>query len=387
MAPELRKRKSTSEVQKRNGRTADAAAAEKPAPKSKSKGKRKAAEDASPVSIKKQKPTKKPAASPLKSAEKPTKAAKKEAQKKQVEKEEEKGEEEDEEGMLQMDGDSDDFEGEDDENVRNLAAEVDSEDEAPVDKALSFKPGQSVGKTPVVSKDLVKLAKPTGERGVVYIGRIPHGFYEHQMRQYFSQFGPVTRVRLSRNKKTGASKHFAFVEFAESSTAEIVAKTMDNYLLFGHILKCKTIPKEQVHQDLFKGANTRFKPVPRNKMEGLELQKPLGESAWKARVSKEKTRRAEQAAKLKDMGYEFEAPDLKAVPTPPAAAATESAGEEPAKAIEAASTAEENEAAEAETTASSKSRIKKIEAKPEPVPALKGKASKAAKGKGKKVKV
>jgi len=36
---------------------------------------------------------------------------------------------------------------------------------------------------------------------VIYIGHIPHGFYEEQMRGFFSQFGIVTRVRLSRSKK------------------------------------------------------------------------------------------------------------------------------------------------------------------------------------------
>jgi nucleolar protein 15 len=39
------------------------------------------------------------------------------------------------------------------------------------------------------------------ETGVVYLGRIPHGFYEEQMRAYFSQFGDISRLRLSRNKK------------------------------------------------------------------------------------------------------------------------------------------------------------------------------------------
>jgi len=37
--------------------------------------------------------------------------------------------------------------------------------------------------------------------GVLYLGHIPHGFYEDQLRSYFSQFGTVTRLRLSRNKK------------------------------------------------------------------------------------------------------------------------------------------------------------------------------------------
>ena len=38
-------------------------------------------------------------------------------------------------------------------------------------------------------------------KGVLYVGRIPYGFFEEQLKQYFSQFGEVTRIRLSRNKK------------------------------------------------------------------------------------------------------------------------------------------------------------------------------------------
>jgi RNA recognition motif-containing protein len=38
-------------------------------------------------------------------------------------------------------------------------------------------------------------------RGVIYVGRLPHGFYEAQLQGYFSQFGDITRLRLSRNKK------------------------------------------------------------------------------------------------------------------------------------------------------------------------------------------
>jgi len=45
------------------------------------------------------------------------------------------------------------------------------------------------------------LVRKTEDRGVVYLSRIPHGFYEDQLRAYFSQFGDITRLRLSRNKK------------------------------------------------------------------------------------------------------------------------------------------------------------------------------------------
>lgn len=39
------------------------------------------------------------------------------------------------------------------------------------------------------------------QSGVVYIGHLPHGFYEEQLRSYFSQFGTVKRVKVARNKR------------------------------------------------------------------------------------------------------------------------------------------------------------------------------------------
>lgn len=138
------------------------------------------------------------------------------------------------------------------------------------------------------------------------------------MKKYFSQFGRVKRLRLSRNKKTGASKHYAFVEFQSSEVADIVARTMDNYLLFGHILKCKFVPADQVHPNLFKGAGERFKVDPRNKKAGLEMERGVPRAQWEKRVEKEKKRRAERNVALKEMfGYEYIGPELKSVDTVP----------------------------------------------------------------------
>lgn len=162
-----------------------------------------------------------------------------------------------------------------------------------------------------------KLAKLAAQKsisagpGTVYLGRIPHGFYEHEMRQYFKQFGDITQLRLSRNKKTGNSKHYAFIQFSSGDVAEIVSKTMDSYLLFGHILKCKVVPEEQVHAGLWEGANKRFKKVPWNKMEGRKLNAGLDEAGWEKRNAAETARREEKKEKMKAIGYEFEAPALK----------------------------------------------------------------------------
>ena len=95
---------------------------------------------------------------------------------------------------------------------------------------------------------------------MIYVGHIPHGFYEEEMKRYFSQFGTVTRLRLARSKKvscspspliqvypsypffqSGRSKGYAFVEFECDEVAKIVAGTMNNYLMFDKLLKCKSL--------------------------------------------------------------------------------------------------------------------------------------------------
>ncbi|KAG8432160.1 hypothetical protein GDO86_016702 [Hymenochirus boettgeri] len=94
--------------------------------------------------------------------------------------------------------------------------------------------------------------------GVIYIGHIPRALYEPQLKEYFSQFGTVTRLRLSRSKKTGNSKGYGFVEFECDEVAKIVADTMNNYLFCERLLKCEFLPAEKVHPRAFVGCETMF---------------------------------------------------------------------------------------------------------------------------------
>ena len=50
-------------------------------------------------------------------------------------------------------------------------------------------------------------ATPAAPRAtVVYLGHIPHGFYEAEMAGFFAQFGAVRRLRLARSKRTAGSR-------------------------------------------------------------------------------------------------------------------------------------------------------------------------------------
>jgi nucleolar protein 15 len=252
---------------------------------------------------------------------------------------------------------------------------LDSDDEGEEQTQIStYKKGQDVGKIPKGKKP-TKSSTNGSQPGVMYLGRIPHGFYEHEIRAYFGQFGEITRLRVVRNKKTGASRHRAFIEFADAEVADIAARTMDKYLLFGHILTAKIVPPSQVHPELFKGANRRFKVVPWNQMAGRQLERPLSESQWQARISKEEQRRASRAEKLKAMGYEFEAPKLKPAEAKPL---LENNTEEAPKAIEAAPPAEHTKATDKEIEAAKSEEAKPTEeATPQKKKGKKGKKTKS----------
>lgn len=48
---------------------------------------------------------------------------------------------------------------------------------------------------------------------------------------------------------------------------------MDNYLLLGHILRCKVVPKEEVHPELWIGSNRKYRRVPHDRIVQLQQNK------------------------------------------------------------------------------------------------------------------
>ncbi|KAK4988695.1 nucleolar protein [Elasticomyces elasticus] len=237
-----------------------------------------------------------------------------------------------EKGTVAGDTAASDNDGEEDVAVDDQTAALLAGFESSDDEKELADEGAALDKIPDLpdNKNLLNELKEAGKSdantpGVIFVGRIPHGFFEHQMRAYFSQFGEISTLRLSRNRRTGHSKHYAFIRFASSAVADIVAKTMDKYLMFGHILQVKRIPDEQVHENLFKGAGRRFKPAPWAKLEGRRLREGMERKGWEKRVQGENKRRSIKADKMKVLGYDYEMPALKAVDEVPVKQAVDGA--------------------------------------------------------------
>jgi RNA recognition motif-containing protein len=92
----------------------------------------------------------------------------------------------------------------------------------------------------------------------IFIGRLDDSIDEHDLREYFSQFGNITNVTIKRNKEDAKSRGFAFICFDDYDPVDKII------LLNNHRIKSidlnveKAIPKE------FKEPENRNRPTNKN---------------------------------------------------------------------------------------------------------------------------
>lgn len=140
--------------------------------------------------------------------------------------------------------------------------------------------------------------------GVIYVGRLPKQLEERELKRYFGQFGEIVKVRVSRNKKTGASRHYAFVKFKQHDVAAVAAETMNNYLIFGHLLKVHVVdnPKD----NLFPAKMTQgFKEFDWRAKEYAEAMKPKPLETWKKLQAEFEKNKTEKFEELKAQGFDY----------------------------------------------------------------------------------
>jgi nucleolar protein 15 len=103
--------------------------------------------------------------------------------------------------------------------------------------------------------EATKIANKVEDKGpsnIIYLGHIPDGFYENEMKKFFVQFGEVKRVKLFRSEKTNNSKGYAFIQFIQPEVASTVATAMNGYLMMDRSLVSNVIPRSKCHNGMFK---------------------------------------------------------------------------------------------------------------------------------------
>ena len=61
----------------------------------------------------------------------------------------------------------------------------------------------------------------------IYVGNLPFGYGEEEVRQLFGEFGEVQRVSLITDRATGQSRGFGFVEMGDDTMAQAAIAALD----------------------------------------------------------------------------------------------------------------------------------------------------------------
>jgi nucleolar protein 15 len=141
--------------------------------------------------------------------------------------------------------------------------------------------------------------------GVIYVGHLPWGFLDDNLKKYFSQFGNITRIISPKSSKTGRSVGYAFIEFEDEETARIAAKTMNNYILFEKILKCSFVEDKKKYDRIFLKWKKKFEFKERYKIQ-CEKMKKKNKEEIKTMIQGLLDREEQRREKMKELGIKYE---------------------------------------------------------------------------------
>lgn len=125
---------------------------------------------------------------------------------------------------------------------------------------------------------------------------------------YFSQFGRVSKVRVSRSKRTTASRGYAFLQFHHPEVAEIAAEAMNGYMMFGQKLQCQVVPTDKQHPALFKGANRKMEKKPWQSIEAERHNMQRTPVQHQTRMKKLRNRAVKRQKAIQACGIDYDAP-------------------------------------------------------------------------------
>lgn len=71
----------------------------------------------------------------------------------------------------------------------------------------------------------------------IYIGQLPYSVNEEELKEIFSEFGEIGSVSLIKDKFSGRSKGFGFIEMPNNSEADTAIKALNKSTLHGREIK------------------------------------------------------------------------------------------------------------------------------------------------------
>lgn len=71
----------------------------------------------------------------------------------------------------------------------------------------------------------------------IFVGQLPYSVTEDELRDIFSKFGEIASLNLIKDRFSGQSKGFAFVDMPNNSEADMAIKALNKSMLNGREIK------------------------------------------------------------------------------------------------------------------------------------------------------
>lgn len=71
----------------------------------------------------------------------------------------------------------------------------------------------------------------------IYVGQLPYSVKEDELREIFSEFGEIASLKLIKDRFSGQSKGFGFIEMPNNSEADQAIKALNKSMLQGREIK------------------------------------------------------------------------------------------------------------------------------------------------------
>ena len=71
----------------------------------------------------------------------------------------------------------------------------------------------------------------------IYVGQLPYSVTENELREIFSEFGEIATLNLIKDKFSGQSKGFGFIDMPNNAEADKAIKALNKSMLQGREIK------------------------------------------------------------------------------------------------------------------------------------------------------
>ena len=71
----------------------------------------------------------------------------------------------------------------------------------------------------------------------IYVGQLPYNVTENELREIFSEYGQIASLNLIKDRFSGQSKGFGFVEMPDNAEADKAIKALNKTMLHGREIK------------------------------------------------------------------------------------------------------------------------------------------------------